>query len=73
MPVIPSYVLFDAYEWQNSRCLSVERAIATEMPEKIVILILNKIDLVPKEVLEKVCFDFLLFSQFNLFFLSPFL
>ena len=31
----------------------MERAIATEMPEKVVILVLTKIDLVPKSVLAK--------------------
>ena len=31
----------------------MERAIATEMPEKVIILVLTKIDLVPKAVLAK--------------------
>ncbi|KAK8790446.1 hypothetical protein WA171_001969, partial [Blastocystis sp. BT1] len=43
----------DARDAINSRCLSVEKALATEMPEKVVILILNKIDLVPKEILKQ--------------------
>lgn len=38
----------------NSRCFSVEKAITEEMPEKVMIIILNKIDLVPRSVLDKV-------------------
>lgn len=36
----------------NSRCFSVEKAITEEMPEKVMIIILNKIDLVPRTVLD---------------------
>ncbi|KAK8830508.1 hypothetical protein WA577_004240 [Blastocystis sp. JDR] len=43
----------DARDPINSRCLSVEKAITEEMPEKVIIILLNKIDLVPRDVLAK--------------------
>lgn len=42
---------FVHFHLQNSRCFSVEKAISSEMPEKVVILVLTKIDLVPHSVL----------------------
>ena len=49
-----SRLLVYANDLQNSRCFSVEKAVTEEMPEKTMIILLTKIDLVPKDILEKV-------------------
>lgn len=45
--------MLDARDPLGSRCLDVERLVVKNNPTKKVILLLNKVDLVPKEVVEK--------------------
>ena len=70
------------------RCPDIEKMIREKYPEKRVVLVLNKIDLVPKQVAEEVIYEillltffpsliiinsyFILGTHFNFFFLSFF-
>eukprot|EP01012_Entosiphon_sulcatum_P032382 TRINITY_DN41195_c0_g1_i1.p1 TRINITY_DN41195_c0_g1~~TRINITY_DN41195_c0_g1_i1.p1 ORF type:complete len:465 (+),score=106.10 TRINITY_DN41195_c0_g1_i1:39-1397(+) len=45
--------VLDARDPSGCRCLDIEQSIQSEFPEKQIVLVLNKIDLVPQEIAEK--------------------
>ena len=54
MPEIPWYCLFFVSTLQGCRAINVERKILQKDPNKMIILVLNKIDLVPHDIVEQV-------------------
>ena len=54
MPEIPWYCLLFVSTLQGCRAINVERKILQKDPNKMIILVLNKIDLVPHDIVEQV-------------------